>query len=653
METFLLERPTRLGAFRLTSRIATGGMAEVFVGRRLQGDEEVGPLLAVKKLLPHLGKDPTVVRMFLNEARITAQVNHPNVVRILDLGDASGEPFIAMELLEGCSFADLRQRAAELGRRVPLGITLRVLADACRGLDAAHHSVDDEGRLLCIVHRDFTPENIHVGIEGAVKVIDFGVAKSASAGADTEPGTLKGKFFYISPEMIAGRPVDHRADIFAAGVMLYEQLCGRRPFTGSLADEVLARINEGNPKRPTDFDPSVPLALESVCLTALSHDPADRFRTLGQFIGAIESIGGAAELAPLEEVGRYVSELFPLEQDSRRQKLEAARRSHASSTDLTQRNPGPAAGGRKKALAWVAALALVGVGAFLWLGRESIAPSERVALAAQASTSAQREKLLRPLANDPSTLAPDFARAGELLFGSKAFEATLELSAAWQKRFPQDPEAPLLEARAAIAQRQGKRAEAALGRAQLLLPNDGRPDLLLGELREKQGDLGGAVAALGRAVAKEPNRREVVARYGFLLSQSGRLPEAAVTLSTVLQKGFDPESAAELAFVKYRAGEWGEAGSLLRRALKERPDLPQAHYYLGALLFGQGDARGAERSYREADRLSPDDSRALFALCELLARTGRREEASDTQKALEARFPSQAARAARACEGAP
>jgi len=199
-----LQTPVWFGPYRLTSRLGTGGMAEVYLGRHVGSDGQFGPMVAVKRLLPHLVADRAIVQMFLNEAKITAQINHPNVVRVLDLGHEKDEPYIAMELLEGRSFAELRFRAAQLAERVPLGITLKILADACRGLDAAHRAVDEHGRFLCIVHRDFTPDNIHVGVSGEIKVIDFGIAKAQNVGVGTEPGTLKGKFFYMSPEMIAG-----------------------------------------------------------------------------------------------------------------------------------------------------------------------------------------------------------------------------------------------------------------------------------------------------------------------------------------------------------------------------------------------------------------------------------------------------------------
>ena len=259
------------------------------------------------------------------------------MVQVHELGLDGGEPYLAMELLDGHTFSEVRQRAAEAGRRVPLGITLRVLTEACQGLDAAHRATDEEGRPLRVVHRDFTPDNVHVDVQGRVRVIDFGIAKAERMGAGTEPGTLKGKFFYMSPEMIAGKPVDHRADLFAAGVMLYEQLCGRRPFTGHTPDEVLDRISEGRPTPPTTFNPSVPPGLELICLTALSRDPAGRFASLQEFIDAIAGLGGEAEVASDGELAAYLESLFPGDEEPRRLALRqvAAR---ASEQQLTPRS---------------------------------------------------------------------------------------------------------------------------------------------------------------------------------------------------------------------------------------------------------------------------------------------------------------------------
>ncbi|MEW5740227.1 MAG: protein kinase [Myxococcota bacterium] len=340
-----LGQPTWIGQYRLTSRLATGGMAEVFVGRHIDENGNFGPMVAVKKLLPHLVKDTSIVRMFLNEARITAQIQHPNVVKIFELGQVEGEPFIAMELLEGHTWADLRNKAAENGRRMPMGVALYILTQACRGLDAAHKAKGDDGQPLSLVHRDFTPDNIHVGVHGEVKVIDFGIAKTASWGAGTEPGTLKGKFFYMSPEMILAKPVDHRADVFAAGVMLYEQLCGRRPFTGTSVDEVVMKIATGKPTPPTQYDPAVPSALEAICLAALNRNVDSRFQSLEVFADAIEAVGGEAQVATAEEVSQYVTNLFPEKEDVTRMTLRRAREADPSHPGTKVPGQRPVVGG--------------------------------------------------------------------------------------------------------------------------------------------------------------------------------------------------------------------------------------------------------------------------------------------------------------------
>jgi tetratricopeptide (TPR) repeat protein len=584
-----------------------------------------------------------------------------------------------MELLEGHSFAELRQTAAQGGRRVPLGITLRVLTEACRGLDAAHRAVDSQGRELQIVHRDFTPDNIHVSVTGEVKVIDFGIAKSAAVPGGTEPGTLKGKFFYMSPEMIAGHDVDHRADLFAAGVMLYEQLCGRRPFTGLNTEEVLNRISEGKPKRPTEFDPSVPLALELVCLTALSKEPSRRFPSLHEFIAAIEAVGGPAKVATPEEVGVYVGAIFPAEEDPKRIALRRARLADPStptrSPDATaidllppreeSRPPrkveqpatptGPSAWQRwavwaRQKLLRVevlgpAALALVVIaGMIAFATRPERSVADRLQLAEKASTPAQRIRELTALAEDPSATEVELRRAGELALQSPDLEGALAITQAFARRYPRSIEAALQEARACVGLRLGKKADTAIDRAIGLGPDDPRPDMLRADLRRLQGDASGMLEALTSASRKAPNDREIAVRRGELLSQAGRLDEASSVLNAVLRHRFHPGAAAELGFVKLRQNQSTDAMRLLRASLARSPNLARAHYYLGAALNQQGDVAAAEAEYRTADRLAPSDPRPLGALCALLAQNKRAPETETVKKELADRFPEQAPR---------
>lgn len=680
---------TWLQDYRISSRIATGGMAEVYLAWKF--DRETGEQrerVAIKKLLPHLVKDRSIVQMFVNEAKIIAQIHHPNVVRILDLGNANGEWFIAMDLLEGRSFSDLRTRAAEMGKRVPLGITLRILTDACRGLDAAHRARGDDGRELRIVHRDFTPDNVHVGVDGKVKVIDFGIAKAANVGVGTEPGTLKGKFFYMSPEMIAGQAVDHRADLFAAGVMLYEQLCGRRPFTGNYSDEVLARIAEGRPRRPTEFDPSVPVELENICLKALQRDPNQRFPSLAEFIQAMEAVGGSASLARPTQVGGYVSELFPPEEDEKRKTLRQARLADPSlpgakkdehiavepdaepppppfplppvGTPVPSRKvsavapappvPAPAKRGWLPFAIGGAALLLIGAGVAVVALKPSPAPEALLEQAKKASTAEARTKALAALGEDSRATEKELLRACELLDQVKANEALEELASTAGTRFPKNLEAALYEAKASTALRKSKRAESALERAKTISPEDPRPHLQLAELRELQGDLFGAIEALKDAREKGSEELQLLFKLGYLESQAGRLDDAEATLKDGLGRKFDPSAAAELAFVKFRQEQSGEALRLLKSALAKDRQLAKGYYYLGAVLYRQGDAAGAEKAYKDADRLAPSDSRALAALCELQSRRGDSSGAETTRSELQKRFPAEAAQLVERCK---
>ncbi|MBL8913657.1 MAG: protein kinase, partial [Archangium sp.] len=579
-----------MGQYRLTTRIATGGMAEVYVGRHIDAEGNFGPMVAVKRLLPHLVKDSAIVRMFLNEARITAQIAHPNVVKIYELGQVNGEPFIAMELLEGRTWAELRTRAAENARRMPAGVALTILTEACRGLDAAHRAVDENGKPLALVHRDFTPDNIHVGVKGDIKVIDFGIARTTAWGAGTEPGTLKGKFFYMSPEMITAKPVDHRADIFAAGVMLYEQLCGRRPFTGNSIDEVVIRIAREDPALPSSYDPAVPKALEAICLKAIAKEPRARFQNLAEFVTAMESVGGESVLASAQQVAEYVTALYPEKEDDRRNTLRRAREADPSvpraegpmtpNKGVEATMPSPirayvpkggddpepatrgltpsatamiakeaelaaqkkAAGGESSAsggggksklpmiIGAIVVLALLGVGAKFVFGGSSATAVEQLAKA-EAAQGADRTRALIKLGAMPDVTDAQLAKAVAMLTESKAWDDALEFVDGCLVKAPKNLECRVLEAKAAALTRKGKRAEAAIKEAAGIAPNDPRPDAILAEMREVQGDSGAALEAWSNASKKAPGNRDYLARYGYWLSQSGQLDMAEAALS--------------------------------------------------------------------------------------------------------------------------
>jgi serine/threonine protein kinase len=275
------------GRYELLKRLAGGGMGEVYLARQ-KGIDGFSRMLVLKTLLPHLCEDEEFITMFKDEARVTAQLIHPNICQVFEFEQVGGVYYMAMEYLRG---EDLRRlwKACET-RGTPLRVPLicRVIADAAAGLDFAHSLHDQDGAPYNIVHRDISPQNILVTFEGGVKVIDFGVAKAAGRAQHTRTGALKGKYSYMSPEQVAGLNVDNRSDIFALGIVLHELLTGRRLFKADSDVQTLARVRECNVPPPSKLNPQLPAGLDAIVLKALAKNPGDRYSTAQEFRLALE-----------------------------------------------------------------------------------------------------------------------------------------------------------------------------------------------------------------------------------------------------------------------------------------------------------------------------------------------------------------------------
>ena len=275
------------GRYELLKRLAGGGMGEVYLARQ-SGLDGFQKLLVIKTLLPHLGEEEEFITMFKDEARVTAQLIHPNICQVFEFDQVGGVYYMCMEYLRG---EDLRRlwKACET-RGTPLRVPLicRVVADAASGLDFAHGLRDAKGEPYNIVHRDISPQNILVTFEGGVKIIDFGVAKAAGRAQHTRTGALKGKYSYMSPEQVAGANVDGRSDIFALGIVLHELLTGRRLFKADSDVQTLARVRECQVAPPSRLNPDLPPGLDSIVLKALAKDPDERYRTAQEFRLALE-----------------------------------------------------------------------------------------------------------------------------------------------------------------------------------------------------------------------------------------------------------------------------------------------------------------------------------------------------------------------------
>jgi hypothetical protein len=275
----------KLGRYQLIQRLAVGGMAEIFLAR-LAGLEVDGfeKLVVVKRILPQHALDPELLRMFLDEARLTATLTHPQITQVYDVGqgqgsDADAAPFFAMEYVHGANLRQLMQAHGDAGP-LPLEHAIGIVAAAAAGLHYAHEKRGPAGEPLNIVHRDVSPSNVLVSFDGAVKVSDFGIAKWAHQRTQTQEGALKGKFGYMSPEQCRGRQLDARSDVFALGTLLYELTTGEAPFTAPSDFEILSKIIDGPiapPRRPNGS--LYPPALAEIVMRALARDPNERTPT--------------------------------------------------------------------------------------------------------------------------------------------------------------------------------------------------------------------------------------------------------------------------------------------------------------------------------------------------------------------------------------
>jgi len=279
----------RVGRYELVYEIAAGGMASVYVARA-HGVGGFERTVAIKVPHPHLRRDPEFGSMFLDEARLAARIHHPNVVGVLDFGDA-GSLYLVMEYIEGDHLAALIRAASAKGQRLPVGVALRIVLDTLEGLHAAHELVDDDGNRLNIVHRDTSPQNILVGIDGISRITDFGIARAEARASVTRDGQVKGKLAYIAPEQLASLPVTRQADVFGTGVLLWEALVGLRLFRADSEAETVNRVLKADVPVPSSLVPDLPAALDAIVMKALARNQVDRFESAAAFADAIEKSG--------------------------------------------------------------------------------------------------------------------------------------------------------------------------------------------------------------------------------------------------------------------------------------------------------------------------------------------------------------------------
>jgi len=271
-----VEFPVAYGKYHLLERIAIGGMAEVFLAKSF-GVAGFERLLVIKRILPHMAEDREFIDMFVDEARIASTLSHSGIAQILELGQEEAAYFIAMEFIHGKDLGRLQDRLQKRRRVMPIPLSVLVVSRLCEALEYAHRKTDSAGNSLRIIHRDVSPGNVLISYDGDVKLIDFGIAKAQNRMGRTNAGTLKGKFGYMSPEQVRGLPLDHRSDIFAAGIILYELLTGERLFAGESDFGTLEKVRNATVTPPSTYNRRIPRELEQVVMRALAREPEERY----------------------------------------------------------------------------------------------------------------------------------------------------------------------------------------------------------------------------------------------------------------------------------------------------------------------------------------------------------------------------------------
>jgi serine/threonine-protein kinase len=456
----------RFGRYRLYDVIAAGGMATVHYGR-LHGELGFARTVAIKRLHRDYARDPEFVAMFMDEARLTMRVQHPNVVQTLDVVAAEGELLLVMEYVPAVSLWQLLGAARRLGERVPPPVAAAVVGDALRGLHAAHEATDEAGGPLDIVHRDVSPQNILVGTDGIARVLDFGVAKASGRQQVTREGQVKGKFAYMAPEQITNVCVTRQSDVFAASIVLWEALTGTRLFEADSETALLARVLSAPIEPPSAVAPGLDPQLDRIALRGLSRDLSTRYATAREMARDLDEHAGVPSASPVTEwverlagddLARRAARVVEIENESRSERVSvttvlAAARGEADGARGEAHAEPPAAGGaesesprrdvRPASRRWIG---WVGVGALgvasvagvlasnrsasLRAGALSAGSSAGISSAATASASSPAAAEGAPLASGSAIAGPSSSPGVEPAAGAAAGSATSATSKA-------------------------------------------------------------------------------------------------------------------------------------------------------------------------------------------------------------------------------
>jgi serine/threonine protein kinase len=348
-------QPVPFGKYYLLERINVGGMAEVFKAKAF-GVEGFERLVAVKRILPNIAEDEEFITMFIDEAKIAVQLQHANIAQIFDLGKVDDSYFIALEFVHGKDLRAMFDHFRKVGDRMPAAQVCYVMMQVCEGLDYAHNKRDAQGQEIGLVHRDVSPQNVLVGYEGEIKLVDFGIAKAAGKASKTQAGILKGKFGYMSPEQVRGLPVDRRSDVFAAGICLYELLTGERLFVGESDFSTLEKVRNVEILPPSSFNRRIAPELERIVLKALAKDAEDRYQNAIDLHDELQAyLYSAGEFFSRKDLASWMKQTFAsdiAEESARNAQWEQLEQPTPAPTLMERKSSGSSPAARGHGLDW-------------------------------------------------------------------------------------------------------------------------------------------------------------------------------------------------------------------------------------------------------------------------------------------------------------
>jgi serine/threonine protein kinase/Flp pilus assembly protein TadD len=568
--------PVRFGKYQLLKKIAVGGMAELYQAK-ITGVQGFEKLIAIKRLLPHLTSDEELIRAFIDEARLAAYLQHQNIIQIYDFGCMEGRYFIAMEFLFGQDLRSVIQRAEKIGRPLSLTHSLYVVSRICEGLHYSHQLTDFNNQPLHIIHRDISPPNILITYEGEVKIVDFGIAKAAGRISTTQVGKIKGKIPYMSPEQAEGEEIDHRSDIFSAGILLYEMIGRRRMFQGD-AFQVLAKVRRAAFDPPEAFDIDIPPAVMRVIQRALAKEPNLRYQSAGNMQADVEACLSQMRFRPSSRtLAVYMRELFHGETVLALNQAQAeiadtpkpagdadgppSVRSHdhpaAHTATVAVDTPTDRKGHTVRRVALLALLLLLaGVGGSRAFNQWSLKHNLDEALTAvEASKYNEAVKLFEAVIQAQPQMRPQIADAYMVALHAYAAQIKLE-----------DPSV----------------AEQLLQRSVALMPQDYRGHFKLGRLYLASTNFNKAIKAFQQAILLAPELDEGFFNlgYAYAMIEAFDQAEAMYQQALRLEPAYIDEIHFNLAVIQQRLGKPGEAIENLEKAIQANPGNEPAHSFL-------------------------------------------------------------------------